>query len=129
MSSEVPFGEWKLIDFLAGDQLCKTTSAFEEVVGPFVKEKVRSHFPQDPLDPPDHVVAFRKRSIAKVEKQESERNDLNASIAILIKELPPRNDAKAWSKGDKKKVKNSKEMKAKNAKLVRLEKKSTKNGH
>ena len=83
MATLVPFGEWDLKAYLAGDALGQTMCIFEDVAGPHVKDKVRAHFAQDPKKPPEHVIAFRERILTELEKQKVLRDELQAEKLVL----------------------------------------------
>jgi hypothetical protein len=117
ITQTLPVREWRLKDFLAGYALGDVMWIFEEVVGPFAKEKVSAYFAQDPQNPPPHFMEFRQRVLARLKERKTSRNELLAKMSTLQSELPPR----PYSRDDKKKVNNSTELNGKNLDLKRKE--------
>jgi hypothetical protein len=80
------FGEWRLKEYLFGHVLGEAMYIFEDVLGPEVKDMVKKHFPQDPLEPPPHVVAFREKFRGKLNVKEKERSNVEAKKTTIEKE-------------------------------------------
>ena len=110
---------WDLKDYLSGHALARTMRAFEDVLGPFVKDKVRKHFAEDPNCEPPHIAEYRKELTDGIHARTSTRTNLCEKRMELEKQLPDSLDRET-DRDYQNKVKKNKEWKANDKDLKKV---------